>query len=161
MARTKFKFNRRMRINPATKAAWIRGDKKGSLIFDSYNKYFVDKDGFWTLRFLTFNEFHRRRIKKVYDDIKRTKYKKTNLTINYLTEIFPKNFKCPMLNIKMKYNIYSNKQDSINLDKINPKKGYIKGNVVWCSNLANRIKTDASSKEILKVGYWLKNKINK
>jgi len=152
----KIKSKGKMKNNPFTKKPWVRGEKKGDLIFESYNKYRIDKNGYWSLRFITFNEWHRRRIKYIYDHIKKYRDKKTNLSIEYLTYIFPKNFKCPILDIKMRYNTQSNKFDSINLDKINPQKGYNKGNVVWCSNLANRIKTNATSKEILKVGYWLK-----
>tara|TARA_B100001123_G_C14560321_1_gene729998 strand:- start:55 stop:522 length:468 start_codon:yes stop_codon:yes gene_type:complete len=147
----------KMRINPNTRKPWIRGEKKGNLIFESYNKYVIDEDGYWSLRFITFAEWHRRRIKYIYDHIKKYRDKKTNLSIKYLTDIFPSDFKCPILGMKIKYNLLSNKQDSINIDKINHKKGYIKGNVVWCSNLANRIKTNATSKEILKVGKWLKS----
>lgn len=161
MGRTKFKIDKRMRLNPETNEVWMRGDKKGKFIFDRYVKKYIEKDGFWRLQFVSFDEFHRRRIKKVFDDIKNYHNKNTNLSIEYLTEIFPKNFRCPILGIKMGYNKHSSKRNSVNLDKIIPNKNYIKGNVVWCSNLANRIKTDANSKEILKVGYWYKKILNK
>ena len=79
-----------------------------------------------------------------------------NIDADYLNEIYPKDNLCPVLGIKLvrgKGSIYGN---SPSLDKIIPKKGYVKGNVVWISMRANLIKQDANSDEILKVGKWLK-----
>jgi len=42
------------------------------------------------------------------------------------------------------------------LDRISPSKGYVPGNVVWMSMMANTIKATATSSQILAVGYWLK-----
>ena len=44
-----------------------------------------------------------------------------------------------------------NSDFSPSFDRIYPKKGYTKGNVIVISNKANRIKTDATVKEIRKV----------
>jgi len=41
------------------------------------------------------------------------------------------------------------------LDRIIPAHGYAKGNVIWISNRANLIKSDAASADILAVGNWL------
>ena len=46
--------------------------------------------------------------------------------------------------------------NSPSLDRINPKKGYTKDNVIIMSNLANRIKTDATTDQIEKVWKFLK-----
>jgi hypothetical protein len=43
------------------------------------------------------------------------------------------------------------------LDRIVPERGYVRGNIIVISNLANRIKTNAGSTEILAVGEWLKS----
>jgi hypothetical protein len=43
------------------------------------------------------------------------------------------------------------------IDRINPKLGYIKGNVVIVSNRANVIKNNATPEEILTVGNFYKN----
>ena len=68
--------------------------------------------------------------------------------------------KCPVLGIDLKYSdIGSNKYQTDNspsLDRINPKKGYTKDNVIIMSNLANRIKTDATADQIEKVWKFLK-----
>jgi hypothetical protein len=41
------------------------------------------------------------------------------------------------------------------LDRVIPHKGYIQGNVVWISDLANRIKQEATSAEVQAVATWL------
>ena len=60
---------------------------------------------------------------------------------------------CPVLGVKMTTTeLGSGDTDcSPSFDRIYPKKGYIKGNIVVVSNKANRIKTDATVDEIRKV----------
>lgn len=56
---------------------------------------------------------------------------------------------CPILKIKIKENDKSAPLDSSpSLDRINPRLGYIKGNVRIISNRANRIKSDSTLKEM-------------
>ena len=56
---------------------------------------------------------------------------------------------CPVLGIKIIENTKSSPLDSSpSLDRINPKLGYIKGNIRIISNRANRIKSDATIREI-------------
>jgi len=56
---------------------------------------------------------------------------------------------CPVLGIKIKENNASSPLDSSpSLDRINPKQGYVKGNVRIICNRANRIKSDATLKEL-------------
>lgn len=45
------------------------------------------------------------------------------------------------------------------LDRIDPKKGYVKGNVAVISGKANRIKSDASAEELALVLRWLSERI--
>jgi hypothetical protein len=47
------------------------------------------------------------------------------------------------------------------LDRISPKKGYVPGNVVVISRMANGIKHDASLEQIGKVYRWLKRLTHK
>jgi hypothetical protein len=68
--------------------------------------------------------------------------------------IIPK--KCPVLGIPLKMNSGSPGDDSATIDRINPNKGYIKGNIVVISHRANKIKSNASCKEIYKTYKWLK-----
>ena len=56
---------------------------------------------------------------------------------------------CPILCIKIKSNTINSPLDSSpSLDRINPKLGYIKGNIRIISNRANRIKSDATLNEL-------------
>jgi hypothetical protein len=71
---------------------------------------------------------------------------KFELTINDIPKI-PEY--CPILGIKIQENIISSPLDSSpSLDRINPKKGYVKGNIRIICNRANRIKSDATIKEL-------------
>jgi hypothetical protein len=58
---------------------------------------------------------------------------------------------CPLLEIELSYELYKGNSAPDNyatLDKINPKKGYVKGNVQIVSYRANTLKNDASIEEI-------------
>jgi len=56
---------------------------------------------------------------------------------------------CPVLGIEIKANIKAGPIDSSpSLDRVNPKKGYTKDNIRIISNRANRIKSDATIKEL-------------
>lgn len=79
---------------------------------------------------------------------KRAKQKGIVFTLNIKDiPIIPKF--CPILNLKIKSNNVNSPLDSSpSLDRINPKLGYIKGNVRIISNRANRIKSDATLEEL-------------
>ena len=65
--------------------------------------------------------------------------------------------RCPVLGITLKHG--KNKkvlEESPTLDRIRPIRGYVKGNVIVISSLANRIKSTANWRQILTVGVWLK-----
>lgn len=55
---------------------------------------------------------------------------------------------CPILGIKLKVNVGQPKEDSYSVDRINPSNGYIPGNIHIISYRANRIKNDATVKEL-------------
>jgi hypothetical protein len=48
--------------------------------------------------------------------------------------------------------------NSPSLDRLDPALGYVKGNVVVISNIANTIKQNATSAAILAVGRWLESR---
>ena len=62
----------------------------------------------------------------------------------------------PVLVIKMQISKLGSKSNDLapSIDRIDPKKGYVKGNMIVVSMRANRIKTDASPEEIKKVAYF-------
>ena len=64
---------------------------------------------------------------------------------------------CPILNIPLQRGIGKGcKLDSSpSLDRINPKKGYIKGNVWVISQKANAMKSNASSEELKLFAKWI------
>jgi hypothetical protein len=59
--------------------------------------------------------------------------------------------KCPYLGIPLTDGRLDGKQkSSMSIDRIDPTKGYVKGNVQIISWLANRMKTDATVEELVK-----------
>ncbi len=49
-------------------------------------------------------------------------------------------------------------EGSPTIDRLDPSKGYVQGNVVVISNKANRIKSNATSDEVMAVAMWMKQK---
>ena len=102
-----------------------------------------------------YKEYHskkNKRYKMLLSVKKRAKDKglEFNLTLDDIPEI-PK--VCPVLNIPIIENKGENKpsDNSPSIDRIDSKKGYIKGNIRIISNRANRIKSDATVEELRKV----------
>lgn len=71
---------------------------------------------------------------------------------------FPEN--CPVLGIPL---TWGGKlcNDTATIDRVDPNKGYIPGNVVVMSLKANRIKNNATAEELQKVADWLKEQESK
>jgi hypothetical protein len=66
-----------------------------------------------------------------------------DLTVEYLLEITPKDFKCPVLGHLMTFAQKQN-PNALTIDRLIASKGYVIGNVAVISNRANLIKTDAT-----------------
>lgn len=63
---------------------------------------------------------------------------------------------CPVFGWRLTFaNDKRNLDNQATLDRIVPELGYVKGNVVFISNMANRIKNNANSDEIRRVADWL------
>ena len=77
-------------------------------------------------------------------------------TAEHLIKIFPRDMKCPVLGIKMRFG--GNSDASVQLDRIDNNKDYIDGNVAWISGKANRAKGNLNSDELYKIADWLKDK---
>ena len=87
-----------------------------------------------------------------------------NLDAAYLSEIMPKDMICPALKVPMIRNTGKNKgknRFAPSLDKLVPQKGYVKGNVIVVSDLANRIKADATIEELEKTYLFYKELFEK
>ena len=81
---------------------------------------------------------------------------KVDCTLEHLIDIFPKDMKCPILDIKMRFG--GSYDNSVQLDRINNDLGYLDGNVAWISAKANRAKGNLNSDELYKIADWLKDK---
>lgn len=64
--------------------------------------------------------------------------------------------KCPILGLDLKFNTGYAKADSYSLDRIDPNKGYIPGNVVVISMEANRLKNKLDASTIRDLFYYYK-----
>jgi hypothetical protein len=62
---------------------------------------------------------------------------------------------CPYLGLELDWFSSFPYDNSPSFDRVDTSKGYIKGNVIVCSSRANRIKNNASSKELFKIAYSL------
>ena len=58
---------------------------------------------------------------------------------------------CPVLGMPLRFNKKRQGFDSPTLDRVIPELGYVKGNVIVISDLANRIKSTGTPLEILRV----------
>lgn len=76
-----------------------------------------------------------------------------NLTVDFLVSIAPKF--CPVMKTKIKYGGGKISNNSASIDRINPLKGYVKGNVQIISNLANMMKNCANKKELKLFANWV------
>jgi hypothetical protein len=74
----------------------------------------------------------------------------------YLQSIYPEDGKCPALNVEMKAGSDSDWRLSPSVDRIDPSGGYVRGNVIWISWLANCIKSSATPEQIITVGEFYK-----
>lgn len=147
-------------INPVTGKRYSQGDTdKDGRVFNKYDSYILKNGYYAEMWFSNYDIFLKARIRGTYYAISKRASKKKlpfNITKQYITEIFPDDGICPVLKIKMDYTNDTIRFNSPSLDRISPKKGYVKGNVVWISMRANVIKQDANSDEIRKVADWLK-----
>lgn len=76
-----------------------------------------------------------------------------NLTCAFIESISPDY--CPILNKPLKYGGGEKTNESPALDRINPEKGYIRGNVQIVSLLANLMKSNATEKDMLAFAEWV------
>ena len=80
-----------------------------------------------------------------------------DLTFEQLNEIWPDDNKCPVFGVLMVRGRGKNRplDTSPNVDRIEPAKGYVMGNVKVMSGLANRIKSNATPAQVMIVAQYL------
>lgn len=64
---------------------------------------------------------------------------------------------CPVFGVELTWGKRNGKSGdfSPSLDKIIPEKGYVVGNVMWVSHLANRMKNNASQEQLKTFANWI------
>ena len=81
-----------------------------------------------------------------------------SVSLEYLVSIAPEN--CPVLGIPLSWSKSSGfnscKDNFPSIDRHSPTLGYIEGNVVWMSYLANRMKSNATPEQLHKFADWIK-----
>ena len=156
-------------INPSTGKRWKKGEQneEGWYFYD--HKGYVKNDGYHALHWQkTWEAYQRKRIQAIQQN--KPKYCRDrgldiDITgtdgLDYLVSIFPKDYICPALGIKMKWNDSPHVGDSPSLDRLDPTKGYVKGNLAWISERANTMKHDANLAELKSLTQWLKKEVKK
>jgi hypothetical protein len=147
------------RLNPATGKPFEHGEMRADgKQFIAYNKR-KRKDGYfcelWT-------EAKTHNLRTCFNDAKK-RAKKYNLPFDldrdYLKSIVTTH--CPVFGTPFNLARMGEGYDttsSPSLDRIIPEYGYVKGNVVFISNLANKIKQDVTETELYAVADWLHDK---
>jgi len=79
----------------------------------------------------------------------RSRAKQRNINFSLTIEDFTLPIYCPILNIKLDYFSIGTTKNTASLDRIDNSKGYISGNVMIISYLANSMKNSASKEELI------------
>ena len=85
----------------------------------------------------------------------KTKAKKLNIPFNIEVSDIVIPTHCPMLGVELTFGVESGLYCSPSVDRIIPNLGYVKGNIQIISQRANRIKTDATPEELMKVAKFM------
>jgi len=90
----------------------------------------------------------------------KTKAKKRALDFDItFQDLLPVPECCPVLGIPLAYNAGRRNENSVSIDRLDNKKGYVKGNIKIMSWRANNIKSNATFEEIEKVYNFLRELI--
>ena len=147
------------RPNPATGKPFELGDRrvKDHRRFHSYNTKRIKLDGYFQEMWVDVPIYN---LRTCLSDCKKTAIKDDlpyDIDYEYLVSI--KTDFCPVFGTPFSWERIAEGYDNPlapSLDKIKPELGYIKGNVVFISNRANRIKNDANENELEQVARWLR-----
>lgn len=83
-----------------------------------------------------------------------------DLDHEYLESIYPADGICPVLGVKMEAGSEQRTDVSPSLDRFDNNRGYVKGNVVWMSWIANKAKGDYELHQLEAVVNYLKGEKN-
>jgi len=144
------------RLNPKTGKPFERGEyREDGWVFYGYEKQKLKRNGLFPERWADPLGFT---LEKAFQSSRRRAKEKNlpfNLDVKYLRSIYTENcpiFKQPMTwgNLGVGKNIYSP-----SLDRIIPSLGYVRGNVAFISDKANRIKAEFEAKDLYAVADWV------
>lgn len=79
-----------------------------------------------------------------------------NLTTDYLESIWTG--VCPAFGVSLSIDAKRGEPGHAQLDRVDPGKGYVAGNVEWLSERANRIKDNATVDDLERILGWLRSK---
>lgn len=97
-------------------------------------------------------EFSRRCASIFTQKKKNSKYSKWDWDLLISDIQFPTH--CPVLGMKLDYSGSCTKENSPSFDRVDPKKGYVRGNVLVVSWRANRIKNDGTPEEHMRIATY-------
>lgn len=63
---------------------------------------------------------------------------------------------CPVLGIKLVRGVGGRQDNAATVDRLNPKKGYVRDNIIIVSNLVNDVRSTATADQILRIGKFYK-----
>ena len=146
------------RLNPKTNKPFKKGERReDGFSFYCYSSDKKYKNGYFHENWFSPKAYQRKIIGSVISNAKSRTKKNFNIDNEYLTSIYPKNNLCPILGIEMEFGGgIASRKDSPSLDRINPEKGYVKGNVHWICYRANEIKSNLTIDELILLGQWAK-----
>lgn len=123
-----------------------------------FKQYYINRAGNECEQWLSPGAYHRYKIAQTLGSARRNAKKHGvpfDLDGEYLLSIFPSDWSCPALRMKLHWGDNTGRSDSPSLDRIIPAKGYTRGNVRWLSQLANQIKTNATPEQVMAVAKFL------
>ena len=144
------------RLNPATGKPFERGEMRADgKQFSGYQKT-QRKDGYFTEMWVDAKRYNLRTC--LNDSKKRAKEQNVpfDLDLEHLESIMTTH--CPVFGMPFNLGRMGDGYDtkaSPSLDRVIPEYGYLKGNVVFISNLANAIKQNVTETELYAVADWL------
>lgn len=116
-----------------------------------YNEWYKE---YWQTYVTTENGWKTKTIIKLRD-----KCRKLKLEFNITKEDLELPSIYPVLGIPLTLDRTSSRDDRPSVDRIDPSKGYIKGNIKVISGRANRIKSDASKAELRAILSYVENNL--
>jgi hypothetical protein len=167
------------RLNDKTGQPFKRGDtREDGMIFEAYRKTKIDSDGYFYEAWHSQESFNKKinSVTKFRNKNESTKLghlncfvrsakkraEEKNLSFNLDKEFVASiaTDKCPIFNTPFDWGLDGKGHTPFrpSLDRIIPELGYVKGNVVFISHLANTIKSNATEKELYAVADWLHDK---